>query len=99
MAVNEINRDTIEQKVIKVTSEVLNIDEDEISTDSNFQDDLGADSLDTVEIVMEMETRFDIEIRDEDAAKISTIKSAVDYIEEKLNASDVKGKEKSEDKI
>ena len=85
MAVNEFSRDTIEQKVIRVTSEVLKIDEDKISPDSNFQDDLGADSLDTVEIVMQMEGEFDTDISDDDAAKIFTVKNAVDYIQDRLN--------------
>lgn len=85
MSDNKLSRDEIEQKVIKVTSEVLKIDEDKISLESNFQDDLGADSLDTVEIVMQMEGEFNTEISDEDAAKIATVKNAVDYIEENLN--------------
>lgn len=84
MADNGLSRDQIEQKVIRVTSEVLKMDEDKISPESNFQDDLGADSLDTVEIVMQMEGEFDTEISDEDAAKIATVKNAVDYIEGNL---------------
>ena len=56
--------------------------ESEVNTDSSFVDDLGADSLDTVELVMALEEEFDLEIADEDAEKISTVQEAVDYIVE-----------------
>ncbi len=73
----------IEQKVIKIVSDQLNVDESEISPDSSFVDDLGADSLDTVELVMAFEEEFGIEIPDEDAEKIQTVQNAIDYIASK----------------
>ena len=60
----------------------LGVAESEVNTDSSFVDDLGADSLDTVELVMALEEKFDLEIADEDAEKISTVQEAVDYIVE-----------------
>ncbi len=70
----------IEQKIIKIVSDQLNVDESEISPDSSFVDDLGADSLDTVELVMAFEEEFGIEIPDEDAEKIQSVQNAIDYI-------------------
>lgn len=75
--------DTLEL-VKKITAEQLDIAEDEISDDASFQDDLGADSLDQVELVMALEEEFDVQIPDEDAEKISTVDAAVKYIKEKL---------------
>lgn len=69
------------EKVKKLISEQLDVEESEIELDSSFQDDLEADSLDVVELIMAIEDEFDIEIPDEEAEKIATVKDAVDYIE------------------
>ncbi len=71
-------------KVKEVIIDKLGVDEDTIKTDANFVNDLGADSLDTVELIMEFEEEFGIEIPDEDAENITTVGSAVDYIEKVL---------------
>lgn len=68
------------EQVKAVVKEQLDVEEANIKEDSKFMDDLGADSLDTVELIMALEEKFDIEIPDEDAEKIITIKDAVDYI-------------------
>ena len=70
---------SIEERVRKVVSEQLDVS-GEIDNNASFIDDLGADSLDTVELVMALEEEFDLEIADEDAEKISTVNEAVDYI-------------------
>ncbi|MDQ6957971.1 MAG: acyl carrier protein [Mariprofundaceae bacterium] len=70
----------IEAKVIKIVADQLNVDESEINPDSSFVDDLGADSLDTVELVMAFEEEFGIEIPDDDAEKIQSVQNAIDYI-------------------
>ena len=72
----------IESKVIKIISEQLGKDESEIKLESNFIDDLEADSLDTVELVMALEEEFEIDIPDDSAEQIATVQSAVDYIRE-----------------
>ena len=71
---------SIEDTVKKIVSDQLGKSTDEIKSDSSFVDDLGADSLDTVELVMALEEEFDLEIADEDAEKISTVNEAVEYI-------------------
>lgn len=71
---------TIEERVKKVVAERLNAKEEEIQNSSSFTEDLGADSLDTVELVMALEEEFETEIPDEEAEKISTVQAAVDYI-------------------
>ncbi len=71
---------TIEQRVKKIVIEQLGVKEEEVTNDASFVDDLGADSLDTVELVMALEEEFETEIPDEDAEKITTIKQAVEYI-------------------
>ena len=71
---------TIVERVIKITIEQLGVSEDEVKIDSSFVDDLGADSLDTVELVMALEEEFDTEIPDEEAEKITTVQAAVDYV-------------------
>ena len=71
---------TIEERVKKITVEQLGVSEDEVKTEASFVDDLGADSLDTVELVMALEEEFDTEIPDEEAEKITTVKLAIDYI-------------------
>ncbi len=70
-----------EARVISIIVEKLGVDESEITRDASFQDDLGADSLDTVELIMEFEKEFDMTIPDEDAEKIATVGNAVDYVE------------------
>ena len=69
----------IEQRVKKIVAEQLGVAEDEIKLESSFVDDLGADSLDTIELVMALEDEFEIEIPDEQAEKITTVQQAVDY--------------------
>ena len=71
-------------KVKEVIIDKLGVDEDTIKTDAHFVNDLGADSLDTVELIMEFEEEFGIEIPDEDAENITTVGSAVDYIKKVL---------------
>ncbi len=68
-------------KVKEVIIDKLGIEDSKIETESSFVDDLGADSLDTVELIMQLEEEFGIEIPDEDAEKITTVQAAVDYIE------------------
>lgn len=77
---------TVEERVKKIVVEQLGVKEDEVSNESSFVDDLGADSLDTVELVMALEEEFETEIPDEDAEKITTVKQATDYITEHLSA-------------
>ena len=71
---------SVEDRVKKIVSDQLRKSTDDIQSDSSFVDDLGADSLDTVELVMALEEEFDLEIADEDAEKISTVNEAVEYI-------------------
>ena len=68
-------------KVKEVIIDKLGVEEDKIVSEASFVDDLGADSLDTVELIMQLEEEFGIEIPDEDAEKMTTVKSVVDYIE------------------
>jgi len=70
----------IEERVKKIIVEQLGVSEDEVTSEASFVDDLGADSLDTVELVMALEEEFDTEIPDEDAEKITTVQAAIDYI-------------------
>ncbi|MDE0926144.1 MAG: acyl carrier protein [Methylophilaceae bacterium] len=74
----------IEQRVKKIVCEQLGSNEADVKIESSFVDDLGADSLDTVELVMALEEEFDTEIPDEEAEKITTVKLAVDYINTNL---------------
>ncbi len=71
---------SIEEKVKQIVAEQLGVEEDQVTGDAAFMDDLGADSLDTVELVMALEEEFDIEISDEDAGKIATVQDAINYI-------------------
>jgi acyl carrier protein len=72
---------SVMERVKKVVIEQLNVEEDQIRPEASFQQDLGADSLDTVELVMALEEEFGCEIPDEDAEKITTIQDAVNYVE------------------
>lgn len=72
--------DSMEQRVKKIVAEQLGVNEADIKIDSAFVDDLGADSLDTVELVMALEDEFECEIPDEDAEKIRTVQQAIDYV-------------------
>ena len=74
----------IEQRVRKIVSEQLGADDDKIKNESSFIDDLSADSLDTVELVMALEEEFDTEIPDDEAEKITTVQQAIDYINKNL---------------
>lgn len=71
---------SIDERVKKIVVEQLGVNEGEVSGTSSFVDDLGADSLDTVELVMALEEEFDCEIPDEDAEKITTVQQAVDFV-------------------
>ena len=71
---------TIEERVKKIVIEQLGVKEDEETTEASFVDDLGADSLDTVELVMALEEEFECEIPDEDAEKITTVQQAIDFV-------------------
>ncbi len=76
---------SVDEKVKDIISEQLGVKKEEIKPESSFIDDLGADSLDTVEVVMALEEEFGIEIPDEDAEKITTVGESVKYIEEKIS--------------
>jgi acyl carrier protein len=71
---------SVEEKVKHIIVEQLGVDEEEVKPGASFVDDLGADSLDVVELVMALEEEFSLEISDEDAEKLSTVKHAIDYI-------------------
>ncbi|MFZ0485986.1 MAG: acyl carrier protein [Arenicellales bacterium] len=71
---------SIEERVKKIVVEQLGVGEDQVTSEASFVDDLGADSLDTVELVMALEEEFDTEIPDEEAEKITTVQQAIDYI-------------------
>ena len=70
----------IDERVKKIVVEQLGVKEDEVNSSSSFVDDLGADSLDTVELVMALEEEFETEIPDEEAEKITTVQQAIDYV-------------------
>jgi acyl carrier protein len=78
--------ENIEELVRKVVAEQLGVKEADIKNESSFVDDLGADSLDTVELVMALEEKFECEIPDEDAEKLTTVQQAVDYVKAHLKA-------------
>ncbi|MGV6808059.1 MAG: acyl carrier protein [bacterium] len=75
---------SIEDRVTKMVAEQLGVKEDEVKNESSFVEDLGADSLDTVELIMALEEEFDTEIPDEEAEKITTVQQAIDYINNNL---------------
>lgn len=76
--------EAIEERVKKIIVEQLGVDEAEVTPEASFIEDLGADSLDTVELVMALEEEFGIEIPDEDAEKIAKVKDAIQYIKERV---------------
>lgn len=76
----------IQEKVIAIVAEQMGVDKGEINRDTNFINDLNADSLDTVELVMEFEDEFETSIPDEEAEKIQTVGQAIDFIKQSLNA-------------
>jgi acyl carrier protein len=82
-----MSQDDILAKVSKIVAEQLEVNPSEVKEESNFANDLGADSLDVVELVMALEEEFDIEVPDEAAEKLLTVKSVVDYINERVAAS------------
>ena len=72
--------ENVEQRVKKIVAEQLGVKDEEVTSDASFVDDLGADSLDTVELVMALEEEFETEIPDEEAEKITTVQQAIDYV-------------------
>ncbi|HCX73424.1 MAG TPA: acyl carrier protein [Candidatus Cloacimonas sp.] len=72
-------------KVKEIIVDELGVDENEVTMDANFIEDLGADSLDTVELIMKFEEEFDIDIEDEEAEKLTTVGKAIEFLKEKLN--------------
>jgi acyl carrier protein len=74
---------TVEQQVKSIVAEQLGVKQDQVTNEASFVDDLGADSLDTVELVMALEEEFEIEIPDEDAEKITTVQQAIEYVNER----------------
>ena len=75
---------SIEERVAKMVAEQLGVKEEDVKAESSFVEDLGADSLDTVELIMALEEEFDTEIPDEEAEKIATVQNAIDYINANL---------------
>ncbi|MBF2754300.1 MAG: acyl carrier protein [Gammaproteobacteria bacterium AqS3] len=76
-------KEEVAEQVIKIVCEQLNVPKEDVKPNANFIEDLDADSLDTVELVMNLEENFDLEIPDEDAESITTVQSAIDYIADK----------------
>lgn len=75
---------TTDERVIEIVAEQMGVDKAQLTRETSFVNDLGADSLDTVELVMEFEDEFDISVPDEDAEKIQTVGQAIDYVEARL---------------
>lgn len=80
------NREEILEKIIQIVGDQMGVDKSEITAETSFVDDLNADSLDTVELVMELEDEFDMSIPDEEAEKLKTVGDAVTYVERQLSA-------------
>ena len=77
---------TVEERVKKGVEDQLSVNQDQITPEASFIDDLGADSLDQVELVMDFEDKFEIDIPDEDAEKMRTVGEAISYLKERMNA-------------
>jgi acyl carrier protein len=90
VSADQLDIKAIEEKVIEIISEQMGVDKSEITRETSFINDLNADSLDTVELVMEFEDEFDMSIPDEEAEKIQTVGAAIDYI---VNAAHAKSSE------
>ena len=75
---------TNQERLIEIIAKQLGVDEDNVTPDASFMEDLGADSLDTVELVMALEEEFEIEIPDSDAEKIQTVQDALNYLDENV---------------
>ena len=88
----DVDAQAIEKKVIDIISEQMGVDKAEITRETSFINDLNADSLDTVELVMEFEDEFDLSIPDEEAEKIQTVGAAIDYIVKVAQTKKVEGK-------
>ncbi len=86
---------TVEQRVKEIIVEQLGVDPEQVTTEASFVEDLGADSLDTVELVMALEEEFNLEIPDEDAEKIATVGDAIEYIERKRSENPETAEEES----
>jgi len=84
MAEEKIVMSNIEERVTDIVVEQLGLEKEKVTPESKFVDDLGADSLDTVELVMALEDEFSIEIPDEEAEKISTLRDAINYVEDNI---------------
>lgn len=78
--------ESTEQRITEIIVEKLGVDPSDVQREASFTDDLGADSLDTVELIMEFEKEFDMTIPDEDAENIATVGDAIDYVDEKKDA-------------
>ena len=76
---------SVEEKVKEIIVDQLGVDEKQVNPEASFIDDLGADSLDTVELVMALEEEFDVDIPDEDAENIGTVQNEIDYIKDRTN--------------
>ena len=81
-----MDREEILTKIQEITSDRLGVDETDVTPDASFREDLEADSLDLVELIMELEEQFGMEIPDEEAEKITTVEEAVDYVQEHQTA-------------
>lgn len=79
---DRVSRDEILAKIQEITADRLGVDEGDVTPDASFREDLEADSLDLVELIMELEEQFGMEIPDDDAEKITTVEEAVDYVSE-----------------
>ena len=90
MSAEDVNVQAIESKVIEIISEQMGVEKSKITRETSFINDLNADSLDTVELVMEFEDEFDVSIPDEEAEKIQTVGAAIDYV---VNVAHSKNKE------
>ena len=75
---------SVEDKIISIIAEKLNLSKDQVKPEASFVDDLGADSLDLVELVMAMEEEFGMEVPDEDAEKLRTVKDVIEYVKKRL---------------